>query len=180
MVKRSSLARGTECVVVFSPRSINLGHKIRGPCFPPKIIKKTADSQIHALPNPFLRADDRHLPHAGPRALWVSRRGVSIWVIKSKILYFSYGRQKTTDSQSRFVSSHAIEVHQLFDMSGCLLQDHKFYRQTLRSSSASLRSLVQTSIVSRVVPCHDQVAQSLLVHQASSCKRSRHWRHHWH
>jgi len=44
----------------------------------------------------------RHRKHAGPSALSFSRQGASIWIIKSKIPYFSYGREKTADSQIPF------------------------------------------------------------------------------
>jgi len=40
--------------------------------------------------------------HAGPSALSFSRQGASIWIIKSKILYFSYDGEKTADSQIPF------------------------------------------------------------------------------
>ena len=43
-----------------------------------------------------------HRTRAGPSAVSFSRQGASIWIIKSKIPYFSYGREKTADSQIPF------------------------------------------------------------------------------
>ena len=51
------------------------------------------------------RLIESHRTHVGPSALSFSRRGASIWVIKSKIPYFSYDREKTADSQIRVLCS---------------------------------------------------------------------------
>jgi len=43
-----------------------------------------------------------HRTHVGPSALSFSRQGAPIWIMKSKIPYFSYDREKTADSQIPF------------------------------------------------------------------------------
>jgi len=91
------------------------------------IVKKLPIVRSQILARPYLKCQvivhfeqqcrlvKGHRTHVGPSALSFFRQGASVGYFKSKILYLSYGREKTLDSQIPFSARSYLKCRVILD-----------------------------------------------------------------